>query len=215
MTANARVFGLPTGRIWGYLSLLLVATMLPCGAYADIYKYVDKYGQVHYSDKATHSGYILLVTIEEDEPEATPGKWLSTKAFKANRKRFEPTINAAARRYQLSDALLHAVITAESSYNPNAVSHMGATGLMQLMPATARRYGVRNSRNPEDNINGGSRYLRDLLRMFNNDTKLAVAAYNAGENAVIKYGRKIPPYKETQQYVKRVMQYYRQYQTML
>ena len=82
---------------------------------------------------------------------------------------------------------------------------------MQLMPETARRYGVGNRRNPSDNISGGTRYLRDLLLMFNNNVQLALAAYNAGENAVKKYGNKIPPYAETQNYVKKVISYYHEY----
>ena len=152
MAAITSILGLPTGRIGRCLSLFLLATIVPSSAYADIYKYVDKYGQAHYSDKPSHSGYRLLVKIEVEESAEEsfggPTKRLSTKAFRANRKRFAPTIDAAAKRYRLSNALLHAVITAESSYNPNAVSHKGATGLMQLMPGTAQRYGVKNSRNP-------------------------------------------------------------------
>jgi len=118
-------------------------------------------------------------------------------------------VRSAAKRHRIDPDLLHAVIRAESSYNPNAVSRTGAVGLMQLMPATARRYGVRNRRDPVDNVNGGARYLRDLLKMFNSNVRLAVAAYNAGENAVIKYGRKVPPYRETREYVKRVLRFYR------
>ena len=92
---------------------------------------------------------------------------------------------------------MHAVIPAESGYNPNAVSRKGATGLMQLMPDTARRYGVQNILDPVQNIHGGVRYLKDLLAMFNGDIELALAGYNAGENAVIRAGRRIPPYPET------------------
>ncbi|MBA3493945.1 MAG: lytic transglycosylase domain-containing protein, partial [Gammaproteobacteria bacterium] len=88
----------------------------------------------------------------------------------------------------------------------------GAVGLMQLMPGTALRYGVSNRKDPIANLSGGSRYLRDLMGMFRNNLVLALAAYNAGENAVIRYGRKIPPYPETQTYVRRVLQYYKQYQ---
>jgi soluble lytic murein transglycosylase-like protein len=107
------------------------------------------------------------------------------------------------------------VITAESAYDPEAISRTGAIGLMQLMPGTARRYGVANRRNPEDNISGGARYLVDLLKMFNNNLQLALAAYNAGENAVKEYGNKIPPYKETQNYVRKVLEYYNQYKKQI
>jgi soluble lytic murein transglycosylase-like protein len=89
-------------------------------------------------------------------------------------------------------------------------SYAGAVGLMQLMPATAKRYGVKNRRNPAQNISGGTRYLKDLLKMFNSNLKLAVAAYNAGENAVIKYRNSIPPYRETRNYVKKVLRFYQQ-----
>jgi len=127
-------------------------------------------------------------------------------------KKFSPTVDAIAKLYRLPKSLVHAVITAESAYNPNAISRAGAVGLMQLMPGTAKRYGVKNRMNPYENIHGGSRYLRDLLIMFKNDLRLALAAYNAGEGAVKKYGYKVPPYKETQTYVRRVINYYKKYQ---
>jgi soluble lytic murein transglycosylase-like protein len=110
---------------------------------------------------------------------------------------------------------LHAVIRAESAYDPFAVSHKGAVGLMQLMPDTARRYGVSNLTDPVANLQGGSRYLRDLLRLFKQNLRLALAAYNAGENAVIRHGHKIPPYQETRLYVEKALRYYRQYQAVL
>ena len=117
-----------------------------------------------------------------------------------------------AKIYKLPYELLHAVITVESWYNPDAVSRAGAMGLMQLMPETAKRYGVNNRRDAKENIDGGTRYLSDLLVMFNNNIRLALAAYNAGENAVKKYKNKIPPYKETQDYVRKVLKYYKKYQ---
>ena len=94
----------------------------------------------------------------------------------------------------------------------DAVSRAGAIGMMQLMPETAKRYGVNNRRDVKENIDGGSRYLSDLLIMFNNNIRLALAAYNAGENAVKKYKNEIPPYKETQDYVRKVLKYYKKYQ---
>ena len=117
-------------------------------------------------------------------------------------------IEANALRYRLPAGLLHAVIRAESAYNPSAVSHAGAQGLMQLMPGTAARYGVSNSFDPVENVRGGAAYLRDLLDMFDQDLRLALAGYNAGEGAVMKYGRTIPPYAETQGYVRKVLDYY-------
>jgi hypothetical protein len=127
----------------------------------------------------------------------------------ASRSDYDHTIRAAARAYDVEENLIRAVIQVESGFNPNARSHVGATGLMQLMPATARRYGVRNSRDPLQNIDGGTRYLRDLLDLFNGDVKLALAGYNAGEGAVMRYGRRIPPYAETQAYVPKVLAHYR------
>ena len=117
----------------------------------------------------------------------------------------------AAQAHRIPASLLHAIISAESGYNPEAVSRAGAVGLMQLMPATASRYGVKDRKDPIDSIRGGARYFRYLLDLFDNDIRLALAAYNAGENAVIKYGRRIPPYRETQNYVKRVLKFYEEY----
>jgi soluble lytic murein transglycosylase-like protein len=116
-----------------------------------------------------------------------------------------PQIEAAAKTYKLEPALLTALISVESRYNSRARSPKGAMGLTQLMPATAQRYGVRNAYDVKQNLHGGARYLSDLLVMFDNDMHLALAAFNAGEGAVMKYGRKIPPYAETQRYVPLVL----------
>jgi soluble lytic murein transglycosylase-like protein len=125
-------------------------------------------------------------------------------------KPFQKQVVVAAKDTRLDPALIHAVITAESNYNANAVSHKGAAGLMQLMPDTARRYGLREReiKHPEKNIKAGAQYLADLIRMFDGDLRLALAGYNAGENVVLRYGRAVPPYAETQAYVPRVLGYY-------
>lgn len=169
-------------------------------ARADVYKFTDRSGRVYYTDRPAHSGYRLLV-------KSFSGYTTTYRQLGKNKTLYEPLINAAAMRYGLDSGLLHAVIHAESAYNPGAVSPKGAVGLMQLMPATASRYGVVDRRNPTENVDGGAHYLRDLLDMFRN-TRLAVAAYNAGEGAVIKHGLTIPPIPETQQYVTRVMGLY-------
>jgi hypothetical protein len=117
-------------------------------------------------------------------------------------------VDAVALSYGLEPALLLAVISAESGFRSKAVSPKGAQGLMQLMPATARRLGVRDPFDPEQNVRGGARYLNELLRLFGNDVRLALAAYNAGEDAVMRHGRAIPPYPETRQYVTRVLSRY-------
>ncbi|WP_374087776.1 lytic transglycosylase domain-containing protein [Methylomicrobium lacus] len=122
-----------------------------------------------------------------------------------NKQQFEQLIAKTADKHQVDPKLLHAVIQAESAYNPSAVSSAGAVGLMQLMPATAARFGVTDSYDPVQNIEGGTRYLKHLLHLFNSDLRLAVAAYNAGENAVIRHHHNIPPYAETQHYVSEVL----------
>ncbi|MFT4580998.1 MAG: soluble lytic murein transglycosylase-like protein [Gammaproteobacteria bacterium] len=180
---------------------------LPLVAGADIYKYVDKYGRVHLTDEPVHGGYKRLVKTWKGWAEAGS----SNRNYNKNRTLHTQTIAIVAKRHALPSALIHAVITAESAYDSGAVSPAGAVGLMQLMPATAARYGVENRRDPRSNVLGGTRYLKDLLGMFDNNLALALAAYNAGENAVIKYGRQIPPYEETQTYVRRVLKYYNDY----
>lgn len=128
----------------------------------------------------------------------------------ANRRRFAPHIERIARKYRLDPALIHAVISVESGFNPQAVSPAGAMGLMQLMPGTARRYGIDDPYDPLTNINGGARHLRFLLDKFRN-ISLALAAYNAGANAVIRHRNSIPPYLETRKYVVRVLHFYMRY----
>lgn len=118
--------------------------------------------------------------------------------------RYDTIVRSMSARYGVSSSLVHAVIATESAYNPGAVSAKGAQGLMQLMPQTARRYGVTDAFNASENIRGGVAHLRDLLDAFGGDTRLAVAAYNAGAGAVQKYSG-IPPYKETRNYVGRVL----------
>jgi len=128
-----------------------------------------------------------------------------------SRKHIEALLHAAARTHGIDEMLLRAVVHVESGFNPLARSHAGAAGLMQLMPATAQRYGVRDRHDVAQNIEGGTRYLKDLLKMFKGDISLALAAYNAGEGAVQKYGNRIPPYSETRAYVPAVLARYREY----
>jgi len=136
-----------------------------------------------------------------------PPASLVSGSMATRRARYEGLIQAAARRHRVPAELLHAVIRAESAYRPDALSHAGACGLMQLMPGTARRFHVRDIWDPAENIRGGATYLRLLLDMFDNDLRLALAAYNAGEGAVKRYGNQIPPFRETQGYVRTVLQF--------
>ncbi len=179
-------------------------------ASADIYKYVDpSTGHVTYADEAQNSRYKLIIKslIRPKKKSKKVGK-RAVAAMRKNKKLFSPIINSAAEKHSLDPQLIHAVIRAESAYNPKAVSHMGAVGLMQLMPETAVRFGVKDREDPTENINGGAQYLSELLQLFESDIKLAVAAYNAGEHNVMKYGNKIPPFNETRQYVTKVMKFY-------
>lgn len=194
--------------------------MLGCGLYrpgwADIYAYTADDGTVSLSNVPTDERYTVLIAAPEQALAAVPG--FSVRKGKSNLARkagFDQMVDEVSRTYGMESALLHAVISVESHYNPKAVSNKGAAGLMQLMPQTAKRYGVVDAFDPLQNLDGGARYLRDLLRMFNNNTSLALAAYNAGEHAVMKHGNQIPPYRETQNYVPRVLDFYQRYQTGL
>lgn len=196
------------------LSLVLVLAIgLMAPALADIYKYIDKHGRVTLTDKPKNDKYKRLVKTWKGWQEAK--SQIALKDMEKNKRKYSSTINWYADRYRLPKSLLHAVVTAESAYDPDAISRAGAVGLMQLMPETARRYGVKNRRNPSDNLSGGTRYLRDLLIMFNNDLALALAAFNAGENAVKDNGNQIPPYAETRKYVQKVIGFYRKYRATM
>ena len=199
---------------WGVACLLLCTA----AAQADIYKFVDENNIVHFTNIPNDPRYRVYKRTAPQRVAVPYGSTASTgdataRFHEANRRRYSSIVDTAAEQYQVDPALVHAVIMAESGYNPNALSPKGATGIMQLMPGTARRYGVANSYDAASNIRGGTRYLRDLLQMFNNNVHLAVAAYNAGENAVIRHGHQIPPYKETRNYVDKVITFYQSART--
>ena len=198
------------GQKFNCLILTVCTFFIAPTAYADIYKYTDKRGRVILTDTPKNSKYVKLVKTWKGWVPLKTGS-MRYKNLEKNRKKHSGTIDYMANRYRLPKSLIHAVITAESAYDTEAVSRAGAVGLMQLMPGTAKRYGVKNRRNPYENVNGGTKYLRDLLVMFDNNLRLALAAYNAGEGAVKKYNNNIPPYKETQSYVKKVITYYNKY----
>ena len=199
--------------------VLLAAAAVPCSA--DIYRFVDADGKVHFTDVRLNSRYELIMKTPAPAPQASAPQAAAVDARAANtqwgpvtgrvHKRYGEMITQVAREQQVDPALIHAVVAVESGFNPKAISPKGATGLMQLMPDTAKRYGVSNIHDPMENLRGGARYLRDLLGMFNNNLRLAIAAYNAGEGAVMRAGNAIPNYRETRAYVPRVLQQYERY----
>lgn len=194
------------------IAFLLAALSAAGAAWADVYAYTGPDGVRHYTNQPERAGYELIVAVLKEEGKSNRAQ---AKPMTGRVDEYAPQVEAAASELGLESALVHAVITAESGYNPAAVSRKGAQGLMQLMPQTAKRYAVKDPLDPAQNIRGGARYLRDLLDLFENDVELAVAAYNAGENAVLKYGRQIPPYRETLAYVPKVMGLYQKYKGVL
>jgi soluble lytic murein transglycosylase-like protein len=132
-----------------------------------------------------------------------------------NRHKHRSEIRKAAEKHGVPVSLFEALVETESAFDENALSQAGALGLTQLMPATAKRFGVTDRTNPVQSLNAGARYLRQLLNLFKHNAYLALAGYNAGENAVIRFKYQIPPYKETQQYIKKVMALYRQKKVQL
>jgi soluble lytic murein transglycosylase-like protein len=201
-----------------FLFLLLLAALLACGlatpAGAEIYSFTDENGVMHFSNVPTDERYIPLTGPNAVTDNAVTGS-SSSPAIRRTRAQYAEIIEETARTYGLESALIHAVVSVESAYRVAAVSKKGAGGLMQLMPETAQRYGVADRFDPVQNIRGGARYLSDLLKMFNGDMRLTLAAYNAGENNVIKYGNQIPPFQETRAYVPKVMELYRKYRASL
>lgn len=176
---------------------------------ADIYRYEDDDGIVHFTDAPTDKRFkVFLRDLKKDRELRTKLKYAST----VNPAEYEQLIKNCSEKYGVSSSLVKAVIHAESGYNPNAVSSKGASGLMQLMPGTAKSLNVADRFNPKDNVEGGVKYLRFLLDTFRGDVSLALAAYNAGLGKVSKYGG-IPPYNETRTYVNRVLSYMQSYQS--
>lgn len=199
------------------IAIILLALFLSNEVVADIYKFTDTDGRVYYTDEPRHSLYKRIIkSIIKTKIAHFSNNYTSHYISKVhpflgtNKKKFTELIEQAATRYQVDAKLVHAVIQTESAYNSTAQSPAGAVGLMQLMPDTARRFGVTDRNNPDQNVDGGTRYLKHLINLFNPNLDLAVAAYNAGENAVIRYNNSIPPYPETRNYVKQVLALYHQ-----
>ena len=152
------------------------------------------------------SDEVLRPTALDPAAQMADGK--SLDGFSTGNKLVDSLIVESSVRNNVDPVLLYAVMHQESTFKQRAISHKGARGLMQLMPGTARRFGVKNIYDPRENIEGGAKYMRWLLNYFDGDVRLALAGYNAGEGAVMKYGRRIPPYNETQNYVRRIFARY-------
>jgi soluble lytic murein transglycosylase-like protein len=219
------------------LALSMLLTLASGSARADIYGYFDADGNGHFATEALDTRYRLLMngdgafdssTIGHGLPLSSAGAGVGRSnnpllhylASHPDRKKYATLINRAAAEFRLEPALLNAIMAAESGFNPGAVSSKGAVGLMQILPATAERYGLQADKkrsiakkltDPATNIRLAARYLRDLESMFPQRPELVVAAYNAGEGAVQKYRNQIPPFPETRNYVQLVSQFYRLY----
>jgi soluble lytic murein transglycosylase-like protein len=199
-------------------------------AHADVYTFVEQDGTVRLSNVPDDPRYKLFLREPNDyklKGRKTSVKLRNSDQYRLNgsndappdiqalldKQPYRADVLAAAKLNHLDPALVHAVIAVESNYNPAALSPKGAVGLMQVLPATALRYGVnaKELMRPALNIRAGAHYLADLLAMFGGDLSLALAGYNAGEGAVQRYGNRIPPYAETQAYVPRVLAYYKQF----
>jgi len=188
---------------WSFFFLCLfyifAEAFFPVESDADVFVYKDKQGVLTFTNVPTHQGFRRV--IRETNGNVEP--FTSANGY-------EDLIKSASERQQLDADLIRAVIRAESNFNSGARSNKGAMGLMQLMPDTARLHNVSNVYNPDENIDGGVRHLRLLLDRFQGDLQLTLAGYNAGIKAVEKYGG-IPPYPETREYIRRVLQYHQRY----
>jgi len=175
---------------------------------AGIYRYVDENGVIHFTNCPRDPKFKLY--IRESREDVGDENGSSSASYIKDSNQYDSLITEFSRKYQVEFALIKAIIRAESGFNPLAVSRKGAKGLMQLMPETAQRVNVSNIFNPKENIEGGVRHFKYLLSLFNDDLRLSLAAYNAGENVVAEL-RSIPPYRETVDYVKKVLSYYQSY----
>jgi len=184
---------------------LLASAVFHTPVLADIFIYIDKEGVMHFSNAPTHNRY--RVYMKENSRSSAP----VVNSLKPDTDKYDHLIAESCHLHGVDFALVKAVIRAESYFDPYAISSKGAEGLMQLMPDTSRRLNVANPFDPQENIRGGVKYLKYLLGRFNNDLKLSLAAYNAGETTVAQV-KGIPNYRETKNYVAEVLQYYQEYQ---
>ena len=187
------------GLAAGLLLVLILLAASPSPAGADIYMYRDANGVLHFTNVPVSNKYRVYIRSRPPRFNAPPGT-----------KKFDGIIQDASRRYDLDFSLLKAIIRAESSFNPQAISRKGARGLMQIMPENFQTLDIQDPFDPKQNIMGGARYFRSLLDRYQGKVALTLAAYNAGPTAVDRY-RRIPPYVETQDYVEKVLRFYKYY----
>lgn len=183
--------------IWGFIAVLFVSVLTVS---ADIYVYVDKEGILHFTNVPTSSNYKIYLREKPKKP-------FDSRASK----KYDHIITEASKKHGVSIPLLKALIKTESDFNPKAVSNAGAMGLMQIMPENIRTLNIKDPFDPWENIMGGTRYLKQMINRFNGKLRLALAAYNAGPKVVERYQR-VPPFKETEDFVETVMKYYSLFQ---
>lgn len=186
-------------------ALLALPAMSAQAAASRIYLYVDEDGMRHYTDMPDDNRYRLIVNVARDR---TASGQRYDERLLARSAMYDPIIEKAAAAQAIEPNLLRAVIVVESGFNARARSPKGAVGLMQLMPSTAHRFGASDLYDPRQNVVAGAMYLKFLMIRFGNNVRLALAAYNAGEDAVQRNGGQIPPFSETQAYVPRVLGIY-------
>ena len=191
------------------LFTVVFIVVLKISGSCDIYTYVDKDGVMHFTNVPTSNIIPYSVYIKESSGSRS-NSTSSVRSRAGDSSPFQGLITRAAKEHGIAEPLLKAIIKAESNFDPSAVSKKGAKGLMQVMPNNFKALQIRDPFDPEQNIMGGARYFGQLMKRFEGDLRLAIAAYNAGPDAVEQYNR-IPPYKETMNYVKRVMKYYNDY----
>lgn len=202
------VMRLPLRSLPPVLATLLGLSLTP--ASAAVYVSEGEGAVPHFASHPPDASFRLLIR-DEPAPGAWPWPQRADPRLEQRKAQLDPVIDGIARRQAVEPALVRAVIEVESRFHSGAVSPKGAVGVMQLMPDTARRYAVADRRNPAQNIDGGVRYLKDLLARFEGNVALALAAYNAGEHAVDRHGRVIPRYRETMLYVPQVLEAYLRY----